>query len=136
MFLMGMELDRGLLKRNWKLSLPIAISAIVIPVGLGVACAFNWLYEVNNEGTNSDPPKTGFILFVGASMSFTAFPVLASILNANNLFASPLGVLVRHVCGGGRAGGGGGDAVMMEMERVWRAIQGQYDSQYNSQCWL
>jgi Kef-type K+ transport system membrane component KefB len=35
----------------------------------------------------------GFVLFCGTSMSFTAFPVLASILNHLHLLQKPIGVL-------------------------------------------
>lgn len=95
MFLMGCELDRKLLSREWKFSLPIAASAIAVPFSTG-ALASLWLRNVNAEGqpdTWSPPSNTSFLLFFGASMSFTAFPVLASILSASQLLASPLGVL-------------------------------------------
>lgn len=97
MFLMGMELDRGLLRKQWKLSFPIAFCAIALPFGIGAANAATWLYDVNAEGMpplRQEPSMTAFVLFIGAAMSFTAFPVLAALLSHNNLFSSPLGVLV------------------------------------------
>mmetsp|Transcript_8096 Transcript_8096/g.17328 ORF Transcript_8096/g.17328 Transcript_8096/m.17328 type:complete len:514 (+) Transcript_8096:192-1733(+) len=97
MFLMGMELDRGLLRKQWTLTFPIALAAIVVPFSIGVANAATWLYDVNAEGQPpswSPPSNTAFVLFIGAAMSFTAFPVLAALLSHNNLFSSPLGVLV------------------------------------------
>ena len=42
MFIMGMELDQGLIKAQWRSALPIAIAAIVFPFGIGSAVA-PWL---------------------------------------------------------------------------------------------
>ncbi|KAK9803030.1 hypothetical protein WJX72_007239 [[Myrmecia] bisecta] len=93
MFLMGMELDRSLLRRKWKHSVPIAVSAILFPFGVGVASSL-WMYDVNKEGAaiGWGPDKTAFTLFAGSSMSFTAFPVLAAILTSLNLLNSEVGL--------------------------------------------
>jgi Kef-type K+ transport system membrane component KefB len=42
MFIMGMELDQGLIKAQWRQALPIAVGAIVFPFGVGVAVS-PWL---------------------------------------------------------------------------------------------
>jgi hypothetical protein len=55
---------------------------------------------VNSEGQPEDwepPSSVAFTLFSGASMSFTAFPVLASLLMSSGLLHTPLGTQVgRH----------------------------------------
>lgn len=93
MFMMGLELDQKLMRKNFKQSLPIALSAIIFPFGIGAANAL-WMYPVNQSLASADfePDRVAFILFVAASFSFTAFPVLASILAATDLLSSPIGV--------------------------------------------
>jgi hypothetical protein len=52
---------------------------------------------VNAEGQPEDweaPSSAAFTLFSGASMSFTAFPVLASLLLSSGLLHTPLGTQV------------------------------------------
>ncbi len=95
---MGMELDHQLLKQQWRTSVPIATASIIFPFGVGAASAV-WLYDINKEFKPSDwaaPTFLSFCLFAGASMSFTAFPVLASILNANKMLNTPIEVQVRR----------------------------------------
>lgn len=58
----------------------------------------SWLQQVNAEGQPADwqaPSSRAFILFMGAAMSFTAFPVLASLLSSAGLLAAPIGIQVR-----------------------------------------
>eukprot|EP00899_Mesostigma_viride_P019169 jgi/Mesvir1/27253/Mv07093-RA.3 len=99
MFLMGLELDRGLLRKHVKASFPIAVSALAVPFCVGIGAAV-WLMDINDENqpdTWVSPSKTAFLLFVGASMTFTAFPVLAAILSAAKLMHRPIGVLAMSV---------------------------------------
>jgi Kef-type K+ transport system membrane component KefB len=65
------------------------VSAILFPFLCGALASF-WLYDVNG---NDNVDRLAFILFLGSAMSFTAFPVLASILQSSRLLANPLGVL-------------------------------------------
>ena len=93
MFLMGLEVEPKTFKKVYKRSLPIALASIIFPFGVGIACSF-WLYDYNEQV--DDPPtnknRTGFILFAGTSLSFTAFPVLASLLESRGLLHTTLGV--------------------------------------------
>lgn len=91
MFCMGLELDEKLVKRMGRTSFPIAFSSIIIPFGIGIAFS-NWLYEINNDYLPNPIDKTAFLLFTGAAMSFTALPVLASLLNSTRLIRTPVGV--------------------------------------------
>lgn len=71
MFLMGMELDQGLLSKQWKMSLPIATSAIVFPFGIGALSAL-WLADVNAEGQTAEwvqPSNVAYTLFAGKDLT-------------------------------------------------------------------
>ncbi|CAF4964493.1 unnamed protein product [Rotaria sp. Silwood1] len=92
MFNLGLELEQKQLKRQWKYSLPISISTIVVPYATGAIISL-YLYDINNRNGFQPPDKTAFILFVASSMSFTAFPVLAAILTSTKLLSAPIGTL-------------------------------------------
>jgi len=89
MFFLGIELDPDMMRRQVKVALPIALSSVVVPFSLGAGLSV-WIFEQYSTDAVSFP---AFVLFFGAAMSFTAFPVLASILQANRLLVDPLGVL-------------------------------------------
>lgn len=90
MFLIGLELDPKLLKGRGHASVVISHSSIIVPFGLGAVAGALWLYR-----TLSDPsvPFSSFVLFMGVSMSITAFPVLARILTERGLLQSKLGAI-------------------------------------------
>jgi Kef-type K+ transport system membrane component KefB len=91
MFNLGLELDEKLLKKQWKFSFPIACSAILVPYGLGAAIS-SYLYDINSRDGFQDPDYPAFVLFTGAALSFTAFPVLASLLTSTGLLSTPIGI--------------------------------------------
>lgn len=88
MFLVGLELDLGVLRGRQHATLAISHASIVAPFVLGAALALG-LYPVYSSAA---VPFTVFALFLGVSMSVTAFPVLARILTDRRLLATPLGV--------------------------------------------
>ncbi|MEP7010696.1 MAG: cation:proton antiporter [Acidobacteriota bacterium] len=89
MFLVGMELDTGTLRHGTHSTIAISHASIVVPFLLGSTFAL-WLYP---RYSTSDVPFVVFALFLGVSLSVTAFPVLARILNDQNLHRTPLGTL-------------------------------------------
>lgn len=89
MFLVGLELDTGVLRRRAHVTVAISHASIVAPFLLGSATAL-WLYPKLSTG---DVPFGVFALFMGVSMSVTAFPVLARILTDRGVHRSGLGVL-------------------------------------------
>ena len=89
MFLVGMELDTSLVRRNARATAAIAHASIAAPFVLGAAASL-WLYP---RYSNGDVPFGVFALFLGVSMSVTAFPVLARILTDRGLQRTPLGVI-------------------------------------------
>jgi len=87
MFLVGLELDTRLLRGSAPATLGISHASIVAPFTLGSALALV-LYP---RYSSSNVDFLVFALFIGVSMSVTAFPVLARILADRRLNATPLG---------------------------------------------
>ncbi len=90
MFVIGMELDLGLLKKKVGAAVLISHASIVFPYGLGVLLSY-FLYQ------EMAPPHVkfyAFALFMGIAMSITAFPVLARVIRERGLTGTKLGVLV------------------------------------------
>ena len=95
MFLVGLELDPALIRKEGRRALSISLSGVVVPFALGALISVP-LYSVNAagtfiDGTHQRPSLLAFSLFMGAAMSITAFPVLARILVERGLYKSPLG---------------------------------------------
>ncbi|MGZ3440783.1 MAG: cation:proton antiporter, partial [Polyangia bacterium] len=89
MFLVGVELDPTLLRKRGHATLAIPHASIVTPFLLGALLA---LYVYPTLATR-DVPFTVFSLFMGVSMSVTAFPVLARILTDRKMHKSRMGVI-------------------------------------------
>jgi Kef-type K+ transport system membrane component KefB len=89
MFLVGLELNTQRLRHHTRATIAISHASIVVPFLLGSALAL-WLYP---RFSSSDVPFTVFALFMGVSMSVTAFPVLARILTDRGIHTTPLGIL-------------------------------------------
>jgi Kef-type K+ transport system membrane component KefB len=89
MFLIGLELDPKILKGRAHTSIVISHTSIVVPFGLGALLA-RYLYP---QISSPSVPFSSFVLFMGISMSITAFPVLARILTERRLLQSKVGAL-------------------------------------------
>lgn len=89
MFIVGLELNLKLIRGNERLAAGISVASVALPFLLGILLA-RVLYPNHDEtGTSS----VAFALFIGASMSVTAFPVLARILTERRMHLIPLGVV-------------------------------------------
>jgi len=89
MFVVGLELNTELLRKKTHSTIAISHASIALPFVLGSALAL-WLYPMlSHQGVSF----TAFSLFLGISMSVTAFPVLARILTDRKLQNSPLGIV-------------------------------------------
>ncbi|MGZ4777653.1 MAG: cation:proton antiporter domain-containing protein [Thermoanaerobaculia bacterium] len=89
MFLVGLELDTSKLKHRTHATIAISHASILVPFLLGSALAL-WLYPTLST---SDVPFTFFALFVGVSLSVTAFPVLARILTDRGIQSTHMGTI-------------------------------------------
>ena len=89
MFVVGMELDTHKVKNKAHDAVMISHASIVIPFFLGV-----WLaYYIYPQFSPANISFLSFALFMGISMSITAFPVLARIVQERKLSGTPLGSL-------------------------------------------
>ncbi len=89
MFTVGMDLNMSEMKENFKSTFIISQSSIVVPFLMGMILAFFIYRDFAPENSNF----TSFALFIGISMSITAFPVLARIVQEKGLTKSHLGTL-------------------------------------------
>ncbi len=89
MFTVGIDLNMSEMKDNFKSTFIISQSSIVVPFLLGMILAFVIYKDFSPENSNF----TSFALFIGISMSITAFPVLARIVQEKGLTKSHLGTL-------------------------------------------
>jgi len=87
MFCVGMEVDVAHVRSKARTAVMVSNASIVVPYFLGVGLAY-FLY-----GQYAQPGATflAFALFMGISMSITAFPVLARILQERGLTRTFLG---------------------------------------------
>jgi Kef-type K+ transport system membrane component KefB len=90
MFLVGLELDPEAIAKNGQSAVAISHASIVTPFLLGTMLALVLYPDVAAAGI----PFTGFSLFMGVSMSVTAFPVLSRILADLGLNKTQLGTTV------------------------------------------
>lgn len=88
MFLIGLEVDLGLLRGRARMTLAVSNTALLVPLMLGMLVALP-LYPL----LAPDVRFPAFALFVGVSMSITAFPVLARIISERRMLKRPLGAL-------------------------------------------
>ena len=89
MFVVGLELDISHLRHLAHATVAISHASIVTPFLLGAGLALG-LYSTL---ATQDVPFTPFALFLGVSMSVTAFPVLARILTDRGISKTNLGVM-------------------------------------------
>jgi len=90
MFIIGMELDFKALRNKVRDAVVISHVSIIIPYFLGVLLAY-FLYDNFATDTTS---FLSFALFMGITMSITAFPVLARVIQNRGFSRSHLGTVV------------------------------------------
>jgi Kef-type K+ transport system membrane component KefB len=87
MFAVGMELNVQQVRTKAKVAIAVSHASIVAPFLLGVVLAYFIFSDLAGPRANF----VGFALFMGISMSITAFPVLARILQERGLSRTFLG---------------------------------------------
>ncbi|MFN8114998.1 MAG: cation:proton antiporter [Bacteroidia bacterium] len=90
MFIVGMELDLKTIQKKAHEAVIISHASIIFPFALGMTLAY-FIYQ------NFAPENVNFLsfaLFIGISMSITAFPVLARIVQERQLTKTRLGAIV------------------------------------------
>ena len=87
MFTVGMEMDVAELRRKAHTALVVSQASMIAPYFLGMLLALFLYGRLARPGASF----TGFALFMGISMSITAFPVLVRILQDRGIFKTSLG---------------------------------------------
>lgn len=91
MFLVGCEFDHGLIKGRVGKAASVSVAGIAAPFTLGAGLAW-WLAGREDLFPAATEPFQA-MLFLGAAMSITAFPMLARIIHERGLTGTPLGAL-------------------------------------------
>jgi Kef-type K+ transport system membrane component KefB len=87
MFVIGLELDQRVVRGRLRAAFAVSFGSTLLPLGLGMLLA---LYLMDRHPTAN---KVGFVLFMGAAMAVTAFPVLSRILTDRRLDRTVFGGL-------------------------------------------
>jgi K+:H+ antiporter len=91
MFTVGLEFESGLLKRSLRQAAAVSLTGILAPFALGVGAGV-LLHESGGffaESMNASQAA----LFLGASLSITAFPVMARIIHERGLTGTSIGTM-------------------------------------------
>jgi Kef-type K+ transport system membrane component KefB len=89
LFVVGMSVDVSHVKQKASAAVAISLSSIVFPAMLGAAMAIALFSSYAGGRANG----LSFALFMAISMSITAFPVLARILDERKMTSTPLGTM-------------------------------------------
>ncbi|MDD3004891.1 cation:proton antiporter [Flavobacterium sp.] len=90
MFVIGMELDLKALQNKANDAVVISHASIIFPFALGIGLA----YFIYAQFAPATVDFLSFALFIGISMSITAFPVLARIVQERGIHKTKLGTIV------------------------------------------
>ncbi|MDJ1138216.1 cation:proton antiporter [Streptomyces iconiensis] len=85
MFVIGYELDLSRLRGKERVAASVSLCSVLAPFALG------GLLALHLAARHAPASHTGFVLFIGAAMSVTAFPVLARILSDSGLGRTRIG---------------------------------------------
>src|SRR5258705_7853022 len=88
LFIVGLEFDFSHLKKNIRSAFGISFAGILLPITLGIFLG-KFLYPYLGNGV--DPH--GFSLFMGVSMSITALPVLARMMQEFGITDTRIGTI-------------------------------------------
>ncbi|HJV62502.1 MAG TPA: cation:proton antiporter [Albitalea sp.] len=91
MFLVGAEFDVGLIRSRVRGAAAVSLAGIVTPFVLGGALGLAWAGHHELFAAKTTPAQA--MLFMGAAISITAFPMLARIVREQGLSRTSLGTL-------------------------------------------
>lgn len=97
MFIVGCELEHATVVERKLMPISVAVGSTALPFLLGSGLGL-YLYSAHSHSggdhsAHGPGSRLGFVLFFAASMSVTAFPVLARILSDRNMTATRVGAL-------------------------------------------
>lgn len=91
MFVVGLEFRMDIVQKHLKSSIAVSLAGMVVPFALGAGLAWVLFYH-----TQLFPERTSLMeamLFLGASMCITAFPMLARIIHFKGLAGTTMGTV-------------------------------------------
>jgi Kef-type K+ transport system membrane component KefB len=88
----GWEFEIRMLRERKATVAAVSVSSVVLPFLLGTGLALV-LYSGHSQVSGKAVPRVAFVLFIGATMAATAFPVLARILTERGLIRTRVGTL-------------------------------------------
>jgi len=89
LFLIGLEIDTRIIKRNIRSSTAISAAGLIVPLGLGAGLGV----AIYREFTDRTINYGYFVLFTAVAVGITAFPVLCRILTELKLLDTTVGVV-------------------------------------------
>ncbi|KAG6919737.1 hypothetical protein DXG01_001571 [Tephrocybe rancida] len=89
LFLVGLEIDTKIIKRNIVSATAISVAGLLLPLGLGAALGVGIYREFITPTVNFGY----FLLFTAVAIGITAFPVLCRILTSLKLLDTTVGVV-------------------------------------------
>ncbi|MBW0472398.1 hypothetical protein O181_012113 [Austropuccinia psidii MF-1] len=90
LFIIGLEVDFKIAKKNWRASLGVALAGLIIPFGIGAAVSVG----IYNKFVDHDTVDfSHFLLFICVAFAITAFPVLCRILTELKLLQTQVGMI-------------------------------------------
>lgn len=87
MLLVGVRMDGSHLRTKGRLVAATSITSVLIPFGLGIVLAL----AISDQFAVAAHSRLAFVLFIGLSLSITAFPVLVRIVGEHGLESTRLG---------------------------------------------
>ncbi|KAG2049554.1 hypothetical protein BDR06DRAFT_961357 [Suillus hirtellus] len=90
LFIVGLEIDASVIKRNARMSAIVSLAGMALPFGLGSALSVPLYHHFIDPSVQF----THFMLFTGVAYSITAFPVLCRILTELKLLDTTVGIVV------------------------------------------
>jgi Kef-type K+ transport system membrane component KefB len=91
MFVVGMEFRVDIVQKRLKSSIAVSLAGMVTPFVLGIGLA--WVFFHYTELFPKKTSLTEAMLFLGASMCITAFPMLARIIHFKKLTGTTMGTV-------------------------------------------
>ena len=91
MFVVGMEFRMDIVRRRLKSSIAVSVAGMVAPFVLGAGLA--WVFFHYTDLFPKRTSLTEAMLFLGASMCITAFPMLARIIHFKKLSGTTMGTV-------------------------------------------
>ncbi|WP_240491439.1 cation:proton antiporter [Pirellula sp. SH-Sr6A] len=91
MFIVGLEFRVDILRSHFKSSVAVSLAGMIAPFVLGAGLAYYFIYNSSLFPEKTTPFEA--MLFLGASMCITAFPMLARIIHFKKLAGTTMGTV-------------------------------------------